>query len=203
MNIQQELKKYKKELAILQEEYVKLQIICGRKQRMIDRNLAYEILDHLNESNSITETAKKFDCAPEELFYSIPEWDDCNERLYGLDDYLVYKNRLEGRCHEFDNLKDNLIDNKKMRTPDSDELVAIFTDYKKRRHSLYELADKYDLLIDNLFRLLKEGGLIKSESDAFGYNEFYKEYISETIYNSYNIDTDLKLIDMFYKYKNK
>ena len=200
MNTQDELTQCKKELAILQEEYEKLQISCGRKQRVIDRNLACEILDHINESNSITETAKKFDCAPEELFYSIPEWDDCNERLYGLDDYLIYKNRLEGRCHEFD-IIDNLKDNKKMRTPDSDELEAIFTDYKKQKHTLYELADKYDLLIHNLFRLLKEGGLIKSESDAFGYNEFYKEYISEKFYNSYNIDTDLKLSDMFYRYK--
>ena len=200
MNTKDELTQCKKELAILQEEYVKLQISCGRKQRVIDTNLAIEILDHINESNSLTETAKKFDYAPEELFYSIPEWDDCNERLYGLSDYLVYSNRLEGRCNEID-IIDNLKDNKKMRTPDSDELEFIFSDYKKRTHSLYELADKYDLLIHNLFRLLKEGGLIKSESDAFGYNEFYKEYVSEKIYNSYNIDTDLKLIDMFYKYK--
>ena len=117
MSLQEELQKYKKELAILQEEYQKLQIRCGRKQRMIDKNLAIEILDHINESNSLTETAIKFDCAPEELFYSIPEWDDCNERLYGLTDYIVYSNKLEGRCNEID-IIDNLKDNKKMRTPD-------------------------------------------------------------------------------------
>ena len=29
-------------------------------------------------------------------------------------------------------------------------------DYKKGKMSLYELADKYDLWINNLFRLLKE-----------------------------------------------
>ena len=85
--------------------------------------------------------------------------------------------------------------------PDSDELDAIFSDYKKRKHSLYELADKYDLLIHNLFRLLKTHKLIESESDAFGYNEFYKEYIGENFYNKYDIDTDIKLIEMFYKYK--
>ena len=186
----------------LQEEYIKLRTRCDRKQRIIDRNLAIDIIEYLSEYNSLTETAIKFDCSPDELFYSIPFWDDCNERLYGLSDYLIYSNRLEGRCNEID-LKDNKKDNKKMRTPDSDELEVIFTDYKKRTHSLYELADKYDLIIQNLFRLLKEGGLIKTESDAFGYNEFYKEYIGEQIYNSYNIDTELKLIDMFYKYKNK
>jgi hypothetical protein len=130
---------------------------------------------------------------------SIPDWDDCNDRLYGLEDYLVYRNRLEGRCHELE-LLDNMED-KKMRTPDSDELDAIFTDYKKRKHSLYELADKYDLLILNLFRLLKEGGLIKSESDANGYDEFYKEYVGEYSYNKYYINKNLKLIDLFYKYK--
>jgi hypothetical protein len=72
MSLQEELTKCKKELAILQEEYEKLQISCGRKQRVIDRNLACEILDHINESNSLTETTKKFDYAPEKLFYSIP-----------------------------------------------------------------------------------------------------------------------------------
>ena len=86
-----------------------------------------------------------------------------------------------------------------MRTPDKDELEEIFTDYKRRKHSLYELADKYDLLIINLFRLLKEHKFIENESDAFGYNDFYKEYIGKSCYNKYLIDTNLKLIDMYYK----
>jgi len=201
MDLQKELEKTKKELLILQEEYIKLQKRFYQKQRIIDNNIAIDILDYLNECNNLTETARKFDCDPEELFYSIPDWDNCNERLYGLEDYTIYNNKLEGRWYELDNLKYNLekVDNKKMRTPDKDELDSIFTDYKRRKHSLYELADKYDLLIINLFRLLKEHKFIKNESDAFGYNDFYKEYIGESFYNKYVIDTDLKLIDLFYK----
>jgi len=198
MNIETELKNCKKDLLVLQEEYKKLQKSYNRKKRIIDNNIAIEILDYLNECNNLTETARKFDCDPEELFESIPYWDDCNERLYGLEDYSIYKNKIEGRYHELDDLeKINIL---KMRTPDRDELDSIFTDYKRRKHSLYELADKYDLLIINLFRLLKEHKFIEKECDAVGYNDFYKIYIGETFYNKYNIDTNLKLIDMYYKY---
>jgi hypothetical protein len=199
MDLETQLKKSKKDLLILQEEYKKLQKSCNMKKRIIDNNIAIEILDYLNECNNLTETARKFDCDPEELFYSIPDWDNCNERLYGVEDYSIYNNKLCGRYYELDDLKK--IDNKKMRNPDKDELDSIFTDYKRRKHSLYELADKYDLLIINLFRLLKEHKFIEKESDAFGYNEFYKIYIGETFYNTYDIDTNLKLIDMYYKNK--
>jgi hypothetical protein len=199
MDLELELKNFKKDLLILQEEYKKLQKSCNRKKRIIDNNIAIDILDYLNECNNLTETARKFDCDPEELFYSIPDWDNCNDRLYRLEDYSFFNNKLCGRYCELDNL--NKIDNKIMRTPDKDELYAIFADYKRRKHSLYELADKYDLLIINLFRLLKEHKFIEKESDSFGYNDFYKEYIGETFYNKYDINTDLKLIDMYYKNK--
>ena len=65
--------------------------------------------------------------------------------------------------------------------------------------SAFELADKYNLLIINLFRLLKENNFIEKECDAIGYNDFYKIYIGESFYNKYDIDTNLKLIDMYYK----
>jgi hypothetical protein len=199
MDLETELKKCKKDLLILQEEYIKLQKSYNRKKRIIDNNIAVDILDYLNECNNLTEAARKFDCDPEELFDSIPYWDDCNERSHGLEDYSFYKNKIEGRCYELDDLSE--IDNKKMRTPDQDELYSIFEDYKERNHSLYELADKYNLLIINLFRLLKEHNFIEKECDAFGYNDFYKIYIGVSIYNKHNIDTDLKLINMYYKYK--
>ena len=51
----------------------------------------------------------------EELYLSIPHWNDFNERFYRLDDYLIYRNKLEGRLDEIDNLKKDDI---KMRTPD-------------------------------------------------------------------------------------
>jgi len=188
---------YPNKLAILQEEYKKLQKRYGQKERLIN-NFACEITEYLEECNSLTETARKFNCSPEELYYCIPEWDDCNERLYGLEDYNIYRNKLEGRCNELDSYDLKKIDILKMRTPEQEELDLIFADYNNNL-GLYQLADKYNLLITNLFRLLKEHKLIAKESDAIGYNDFYREYISESIYNKYNIDTDLKLIDTYYR----
>ena len=64
----------------------------------------------------------------------------------------------------------------KNRQPDTLELNKIIEDYKTETNSLYELADSYDLLINNLFRILKETGMIEKETDAKGYSRFYTEY---------------------------
>jgi predicted nuclease with TOPRIM domain len=80
---------YPNKLAILQEEYKKLQKRFGQKERLVN-NFACEITEYLEECYSLTETPRHFNCSPEELYYCIPEWDDCNERLYGLDDYKFY-----------------------------------------------------------------------------------------------------------------
>jgi len=183
---------YPNKLAILDEEYKKLHERCEQKQRIIDKNIASEILDYLSECNSLTKTAEEFRCSPEELYYCIPDWGNCNDRLYGLDDYNIYRNKLDGRYYELDSHE--VV---KMRTPEQDELDLIFTDYNNN-FGLYQLADKYNLSITNIFRLLKEHKLIVKESDANGYDEFYKEYIGECFYNKYDINTNLKLIDMFY-----
>ena len=42
--------------------------------------------------------------------------------------------------------------------------------------SLYKLADKYDLQINNLFIILKENKVIEKETDVKGYASFYREY---------------------------
>ena len=82
--LQVELESVKKELNILKEEYNKLKKSSNNKQEIIDNNLAHDILASISETNNLTKTAKKFDCDPVEIFYSIPCWDDCNDRLYGL-----------------------------------------------------------------------------------------------------------------------
>ncbi len=87
-----------------------------------------------------------------------------------------------------------------MRTPEKEELDLLITEYQTSKHSLYELADKYNLVIINLFRLLKEHKLIKKESDAIGYDSFYKEYIGEYNYNNHDIKKNLGLIELFYNY---
>ena len=189
------------ELNILKENYRKLQQECIQKQRIINNHVAIDILDYLNKCNNLTETAEKFDCDPAEIYYSIPYWDDCNDRLYGLEDYLIHLHKLDGRSCELDDLAK--WDKLRMRTPDKGEIDSICTDYNRRKHSLYELADKYDLLIINLFRLLKERGLIKNETDAFEYCDFYKEYIGEHRYNKYETKSDLGLIQMYYNFMSK
>ena len=92
---------------------------------------------------------------------------------------------------------------KKKRTPDQKELDEIFIQYSSGEMTLYELADKYNIMIFNLFRLLKENKLIEKESDAIGYDEFYIQYIGEYEYNKYDIKTDLGLIDIFNDFVNK
>ena len=103
-----------------------------------------------------------------------------------------------------------------MRTPNKEELDKLFEEYLSANITLYELADKYNLIIINLFRLLKEHKLIEKESDAIGYNEFYKEYIGKFSlsglqssasddyeYNKYIIDRELKLVDNYYYHLEK
>jgi hypothetical protein len=198
MNTEEELEKYKKKLLILQEDYKKLAERCKQKQQIISKHISCDILEYLSECNSLTETAKKFECLPEELYYCISEWDGYNDILYRLIDYNIYRNKLQGRGHELDNPRK--INNLMMRTPEQIELDTIFTEYTSGELSLYAIADKYNLSIINLFRLLKEHDLIEKESDAIGYNNFYKEYIGLFCYNKYNIITNLNLIDIYYKY---
>ena len=201
--LEEELESVKKELNISQEEYQKLKNRSNNKQEIIDNNLAHDILADISRTYSLTKTAKNFECDPTEIFYSIPCWDDCNDRLYKLEDYEFYNYKIYGReneLYDLENLKYNDIEeyNMKMRTPEKEELDKIFTEYKSGEIKLYDLADKYNLLIINLFRLLQEHKLIEKEGHAIGYNEFYETYVGIYEYNKYNIKTDLEL-SSFYK----
>jgi hypothetical protein len=208
IKLQKELESVKKELNISNEEYQKLKNRSNNKQEIIDNNISHDILAHISQTNSLTKTSKKFQCDPSEIFYSIPCWDDCNDRLYKLEDYDLYNYKIYGReneLYDLENLKYNDIEeyNMKLRTPEKEELDKIFTEYKSSEITLYELADKYNLLIINLFRLLHENKLIKNDCDAIGYNEFYKIYKGEYEYNKYNIKNDLGLIKWYYNIMNK
>ena len=170
-----------------------------RIYRVIDEHLAVEILDHINRTDSLTKTANYYGLDPEWLYFKIPEWDDCNERLYGLSDYKEYEYKIEGRQCElyYDNL--DYLD-EKMRTPEPEEMELISYDYLCTSMSLYEIADKHNIVILNLFRLLKENRHIESESDIRGYTQFLKDYYGK-YYNNDNCN-DLKLIEQFYILKN-
>ena len=159
------------------------------------------IIENLCKYNNVTKTAKEFNCDPMELYRKIPDYDGCCDRLYNLEDYKIYRYKLGGRQEELEEFQYTDYYEIQMRTPEKDELDKIFIEYNNNNLSLYELADKYNLIIINLFRLLKENKLIEKESDSIGYNIFYKEYIGEYNYNKYNINNNLKLIKKYYKYK--
>jgi hypothetical protein len=189
-----------KENEELREKVKSLKKELDRIYRVIDEHLAVEILDHINRTDSLTKTANYYGLDPEWLYSKITEWDDCNERLYGLSDYKEYEYKIEGRqCEEkyYDNL--DYLD-EKMRTPEPEEMELIAYDYLCTSMSLYEIADKHNIVILNLFRLLKENRHIESESNIRGYTQFLKDYYGN--YYNNNNGNDLKLIEQFYKITN-
>ena len=190
--LQDELESSKKQLQIQQEEYTKLKQINNQYVSVITKNLAVKILEDLYESENLAITAKKFGCDPIALYPHIINWEGCSDGLQNLEDYYDFYYKLEGRrCEigEFSALECCDLEEyeKKRRTPSQEELDTIFSQYRSGEMTLYELADKYNIMIFNLFRLLKEHGLIESESDAIGYDEFYKEYVGVYEYNKYEI----------------
>jgi hypothetical protein len=191
---EQELEAIKKELNILKEEYKKIEYE-NKQQKILVEYFCYNIMEYLYECNNIKKTAEYFGCDIKYLYSKLVLWGGCSETLTDREDYNDYHYKFEGRLCEIYELESNDI---KMRTLEKEELNMLILEYQTNKHSLYELADKYNIIINNLFRLLKENKLIEKESDAIGYNEFYKEYIGEISYNEYDIKTDLGLISSFY-----
>ena len=170
------------------------------KEIIDERNndMALEILDYFNRCNSIRKTARKYDMDMEELYEIIPEWDGCRDGLQSADDYdecridVIGRKQYDEECEEY--TEDELEDRK--RTPEKAELDEIIADYKEDRMTLYEIADHYNLWINNLFRLLKENKLIEKETDVNNYANFYMEY--EGIWSEWDGKSDLGLIEAFY-----
>ena len=65
----------------------------------------------------------------------------------------------------------------KQRPLNSDEINQIITDYKENTSSMYEIADRYELQINYLFRILKENKIIEKETDVKFYADFYEEHM--------------------------
>ena len=169
------------------------------KEIIDERNndMALEILEYFNRCNSIRKTARKYDMDMEELYEIIPEWDGCRDGLQSADDYdecridVIGRKQYDEECEYTD---DELADRK--RTPEKAELDQIIADYKEDRMTLYEIADHYNLWINNLFRLLKENKLIEKETDVNNYVNFYMDY--EGIGSEWDGKSDLGLIETFY-----
>ena len=153
--------------------------VCHLKERIDDliNDNAIKILDYFSMCLNIRKTAWKFGMSMEELYERISEWDDHSNLLESACDYYECRIEVIGR-KEYDEDKiepeDFLLRN---RIPSANEVTKIIEDYKGSNLSLYELADRYDLQINNLFRLLKETGMIEKETDAKGYDNFYTEYL--------------------------
>lgn len=177
-----------------------------KKRNNITNAYANKVLEYFSDCSNIRKTARAFGFEVEELYHLIPEWDGCSDGLQSADDYDECKIEVYGRkiydeekTHEFTKEELQVEREQKMRTPDQDTINKIIEDYNKATDlSLYDLADKYNLSINNLFRLLKENNLIEKETDAKGYGDFYRDYLG-TGYVWDGMSNELILIEDFYK----
>ena len=151
------------------------------KEILGDRNDedAVEILEFFHSCSSIRRTAWKYGMDMEEMYELIPQWDGCRDGLQSADDYEECYIEVVGR-QEWDAEQEAEMAADELairdRTPDAEEMTKIIADYKDSTLSMYELADRYNLCIYNLFRLLKENNLIEKETDAKQYAGFYVDF---------------------------
>jgi ribosomal protein S25 len=141
---------------------------------------APEILEYFHSNHSIRRTAWAYGMEMEELYELIPQWEDCRDGLKSADDYKECRIEVIGRREYDEEQEDDMTKEYlefRQRELDADEVKQIIDDYKESSNlTLYELADRYELQINYLFKLLKENKVIDKETDAKGYANFYEEY---------------------------
>ena len=173
------------------------QVIDARNQED-----AIEILEYFHSCSSIRNTACKYNMEMEDLYESIPEWDGCRDGLQSADDYHECRIEVIGR-QEYDAEQECDLEEEEleylMRTPEHYTIAKIISDYNDSSLSLYDLADKYDLKINNLFRLLKENKVIEKETDAKNYQSFYVEHNGAG--TEWDHNSEFGLIESFYEAK--
>ena len=164
------------------------------KKRMsdyIEERIQEEVMNHFKWCRSIKDTAKEYNLDMDELYHLIPTWFD---ELSTANDYEECMIEIMGRQKydaelEFTSEEMNIMN----RTPDLEEMNKIIYDYINTNMSLYELADKYNLKINNLFRLLKINNLIVNETDAKGYHTFYTDYFGTDFV--WDFETEVGMIE--------
>lgn len=171
--LESELTDFKQKNIILDQ---KVHHLKERIDDLINEN-AVKIVNYFNRCLNIRRTAFKFGMEMEEFYVWISDWDD---GLKSACDYDECTMEVIGR-KEYDEEQEDEMDPRDLiirnRIPSANEVVnKIISDYNGGNLSLYELADKYNLQINILFRLLKENGIIEKETDAKGYDNFYTEY---------------------------
>ena len=157
------------------------QKVSDLKEILSDRNdeEGCEIMEFFHSCSSIRRTAWKYGMDLEEMYELIPQLEDTWKGLESASDYDECRMEVIGR-QEWDAEQEESMTAEEIairdRTPIKEELNCLIADYKDSSLSMYELADRYNLCIYNLFRLLKENNLIENEIDAKGYSGFYTEY---------------------------
>ena len=142
---------------------------------------APEILEYFHSCSSIRRTAWAYGIEMAELYELIPQWEDSREGLKAADDYKECRIEIIGRREYDEELEKDMTWAEREfreRALDKEDINAIISDYKDSTNlTLYELADRYELKIDYLFKLLKENKVIDKETDAKGYAGFYEEHM--------------------------
>ena len=157
------------------------QKVVDLKEILSDRNdeEGCEIMEFFHSCSSIRRTDWKYGIDMEEMYELIPQWDGCRDGLQSADDYEECRIEVVGR-QEWDAEQEAEMTADEIairdRTPDAAEMSKLIADYKDSTLSIYELADRYNLCIYNLFRLLKENNLIEKETDAKQYAGFYIDF---------------------------
>ena len=140
---------------------------------------AVEILEFFHSCYSIRRTAWKYGMDMEEMYELIPQLEDTWAGIKTASDYHECRMEVIGR-QEWDAEQEESMTAEEReirdRTPIKEEMDCLIADYKDSSLSMYEVADRYNLCIYNLFRLLKENNLIEKEIDAKGYSGFYTEF---------------------------
>ena len=158
---------------------------------------APEILDYFHSCSSIRRTAWAYGMEMAELYELIPQWEDCRDGLRSADDYKECRIEIIGRREYDEELEEDMTWAEREfreRALDKEDINAIITDYKESTDlTLYELADRYELRINYLFRLLKENKVIDKETDAKGYAGFYEEHMGSGC--EWDGESELGLID--------
>jgi len=169
------------------------------KKRMInyiEENTQQSVMDNFEYHKNIKDTAENNKLDMDVLYHLIPIWFDrregSNDERSQADDYEECMIEIMGRHKydaeiEFTSEEMNIMN----RTPDLEEMNKIIYDYINTNMSLYELADKYNLKINNLFRLLKINNLIVNEMDAKGYETFYTDYFGTDFYWDYETEVGM------------
>jgi hypothetical protein len=176
IQLEDKMKILEKEIIMVKEYNKELK---NRLDDLIDDS-SEQILDYFHSVYSIRRTAWKYGMEMSDLYELIPQWEDSREGLRSAQDYKECRIEVIGR-REYDEEEEERMTKEqlefRLRPLDEEDITNIIADYKGSTLSIYELADRYELQINYLFRILKENKIIEKETDVKGYAGFYEEHM--------------------------